>query len=618
MRLRLSCAALVVGLGGFASGCEGRPRLDPEREVQAQTSANYAGGSIAEIDLTRGSPETVSSSLLSPASKRSHFDLVRTLGFLATNESTKAVIVNLGGASVGLARAEEIGNLLDVVRKQGKSVVCHADAYDNATIFLAAKACSEIWLSPAGEVESVGIAAQLFFANKLLDRLHIGVDYLQVGKYKGAQEPFTRDAPSPEARESLVAALGGLRTAWLKGVADGRAGKGAEAALEDGPFTPEAAIAHGLIDKVGTLDEAREAAKEAAGGAPIMSRFGGGEGEKDGLSGIVRALSGSSSAGTPHIAVVPAIGQITMAPSGGMLPFGSSQGITEVELGRVIKRLTQSAMTKAVVLRIDSPGGSALASDLLWKKLRRLKADKPLVISVGGMAASGGYYLACTGSRIVAEPTSILGSIGVVGGKLTFGKALDEVGVHVETIPANPDPSKGSRAAYMSPFNAWDDPTKARVLEGMTSVYNLFLKRVAEGRGVTVEKIAPSAEGRVFGGVEAKERGLVDDLGGLTEAIAIARDLASLPKDAPVEIIGDAHGLFDFLDGRGGGGGDDDDSRAPIDSASVGRELRAAAGDPLGALFQDSPEIGWFVGALSPLTKGEHTLTAMPFGFVVR
>jgi protease-4 len=164
----------------------------------------------------------------------------------------------------------------------------------------------------------------------------------------------------------------------------------------------------------------------------------------------------------------------------------------------------------------------------------RLRQQKPLVVSIGGMAASGGYYLACAGTKIVAERTSIIGSIGVVGGKFAVGKALADIGINAETVAANPDPQRAARAAYMSALTPWDEPTRARVLASMEAVYDLFLKRITAGRNLPLETIAPSAEGRIFGGVEAAGRSLVDELGGLERAIALARELAELPTDAPV------------------------------------------------------------------------------------
>jgi protease-4 len=614
--LPLACLALLA--------CEGRARFDAGGPAPAESAAPAPRGgkalldapALVEIDLARGVPESRSTSFLGATSRRAHVDLVRALRTMSEGgsaaSSTKGIFVRLGTASVGLARAHEIGDLLAEVRKD-KPVICHADEYDNATLMLAARGCSKLWVSPAGGVDSIGIAAQLLFANKLLTRLHIAVDYLQVGKYKGAQEMFTRDEPSPEARASLQGTLRGLRSAWIAQIERGRAQPDVADAVEDGPYAPEAARARGLVDAIGYADEARDDAKKIAGTERSVARFGGGEassGSSRGLVGVLRSLAGSSHLGAPHVAVVPATGSITMSGSSSLL--GGNDGINEHDLGRLVTKLTKDASAKAVVLRIDSPGGSALASDLLWKKLRALAAEKPLVISIGDMAASGGYYLSCAGTKIVAEPTSIVGSIGVVGGKLAVGRALDEIGVHAETVAAAPDAKKAARASYMSTFAPWDDATRERVLASMTSVYDLFLTRVAEGRGTTVDKIAPSAEGRIFGGLEAKERGLVDAIGGLNDAIDLAIKLSGLPKDAPVDVVDDEPGLLGLLeDGEGAPGA--------AGEAAVQAAERAARDAAIPAAWRDAvPSAGAFVGSLSPLLSGERALAAMPFGMTIR
>jgi protease-4 len=232
------------------------------------------------------------------------------------------------------------------------------------------------------------------------------------------------------------------------------------------------------------------------------------------------------------------------------------------------------------------------------------------------MAASGGYYLSCAGTKIIAEPTSIVGSIGVVGGKLALGKALDDFGVHGEIIPAAPDPTKAARAGYNSSFAGWDDPTRARVLTSMTAIYDLFLRRIAEGRGVSVEAIAPSAEGRIFGGIEAKERGLVDAMGGLSEAIDLALELATLPKDTPVEIVDDEPGLLEMLAEREGEGAAAGEAPAKAVAATA-REAARAVALPAGWAAA-LPGAAAFVGSLGPLVGGERALAAMPYSITVR
>ena len=622
-RSRTTPGLLAAAIAGAcaAAACDGRQPSSTEPSDSAASSAasplrapTSGSGLIAELDFTRGVPEEVSTPLFGATPRRSHLDLARVLRSLDVSPP-RGLFVRLGSATIGLAGSQEIGARLGALRKRGIPIICHADGYENSTLLLAASGCSRIWVSPAGGVDSVGLAAQLLYGRSLLDRLHVAVDFLQIGKFKGAEEPFTRDGPSVEARESLLGALRGMRSAWLDGITQGRGKPGLADIVEDGPFTPEDALANGLIDAVGYLDEARDDARKLAGVDAVATRFGSAEGSASasrGLVGVLRSLGGSSSAGVPHIAVVPAIGPISMGGTPSLPIGGSSEGISERDLGKLLMRLAKETSVKAVVIRLDSPGGSALASDLLWKRLMELREKKPLVFSVGNMAASGGYYMASTATKIVADPTSLIGSIGVVGGKLAVGKALEEFGVHAETIPASPDPSRAARSSYMSPFTPWDNPTREKVRATMTSVYELFLRRVAEGRKTTVARVAPFAEGRVFGGVEAKELGMIDELGGFEEALTLAQKLGGLPDDAPFEITGDGGGLLGLLetgDASASGGGD---SKAESAARRVAQD--ALLPEWTGAM----PAVGAFVGSLSPLLRGERALAALPFGIVIR
>jgi len=233
-----------------------------------------------------------------------------------------------------------------------------------------------------------------------------------------------------------------------------------------------------------------------------------------------------------------------------------------------------------------------------------LREKKPLVVSIGEMAASGGYFMACTGTKIYAEPGSIVGSIGVVGGKVAVGRTLEQIGVHAQTFPAAKKPVAAARATYPSLFDEWDDPTKERVLESMKSIYDLFLARVAEGRRTSVEKVAPWAEGRIWSGRQGKEHGLVDELGGLGAAIAKARELASLPADADVETVGGPGGMVERFLG--------------VNALPIGAESRGLEGGVARGVLRAVPGLPAFVGSLWPLVRGERALTALPYALVVR
>jgi protease-4 len=595
MTLRRAVAAAL--LASTALACEGRPRSSVSAGQGAHASTR-TGPWVAVLDLSDGLPEQASGSLLGLGGKPPTMsDFVGELERLAREGTAKGAIVRLGTARIGLGRSVEVGALLAGLRAK-IPVYCHADDLANGTMYLAARGCSRIWVSPASSVDVIGIAAQSIYFHKLLaEELGLSVDFLQVGRFKGAEEPFTRDGPSPEARASLETTLAGLRRAWLEGLTAGRPAA-AQAALEDGPYSAPAAKDRALVDDIGYFDEARDALEKAVGAVRSETRFGSGSqnGVSGGLGQALRDLAGDSFGGAP-VAVLHASGAISLE-GGGLLESG---GIVESRLVRVVGRFEHDDDVKAVVLRIDSPGGSALASDLLWHALMKLRQKKPLVVSIGDMAASGGYYLASTGSVIFADATSIVGSIGVVGGKVAADKALAKVGVHAETFAARPDDGgAAARAAYESLLTPWDEPTRQRVLETMTRVYELFLARVAEGRGIAVAKVAESAEGRIFGGLDAKGRGLVDEIGGLQEAVARARVLAHLPDDAATIDAEESRGLLQNL----------------VEDDPVPEARRAPiAGQVVADL---APEVVPFVGSLGGLARGDGAVCALPFALTVR
>jgi protease-4 len=604
--------ARVARLGALAfvtlasAACEGRPR----GASTSSKSEPRSGPALAVFDLSGGVPEKEEAGMLGPpAGRRRAFDsLVKIVGEAQRSEDTKGFFVELGSMSLGMARAQELGELLANVRTK-IPIYCHADELGNATTLFTALACTKIMLSPAGEVQTVGLAAQVVYLHKLLtEELHVDVDILQVGKFKGAEEPLTRDGPSPEARESLEGVLVDLRAAWRDGIQKGRAAHpGASDAAEDGPFSPTAAKDRGLVDDIGYEDDARDAAKAAVSAVREVGYYGAPSRGASGpdLDDVLKVFAGDDST-TPQVMVLRAVGSIGMG-GGGIL---GDEGIGEKSFARRIKHVTEDDAVRAVVLRIDSPGGSALASDLLWHSLMKLRAKKPIVVSVGDMAASGGYYLASTGNEIFAEPTSIVGSIGVVGGKIGVGDALEHVGVHVETFPAKTgDEAAKSRAGYESLFVPWDDATKDRVLASMKGVYDLFLTRVAEGRATTVDKIAASAEGRIFSGTEGKRRGLVDTIGGLGAAIARAKELGGLPSDALVHVFPTAPRLADVLYGSGGA-----DSEAPkIDPSKL---MAKPTSEALAEKY--APEAFVFAKSLEPLASSEHYACALPFALIVK
>jgi protease IV len=608
--------ALTVG----AIGCRGRatPGADTLPVASASGSAtdpdrdpDPSRPHVAELNLSAGVPEIAPHGLLSSGRHRSFPELLGAIRTLVDSRDhrVKALLIRLGTTSMGPGRAQELAQALGSVRASGLPVICHADEYSNTTYWVASLGCERIWVSPAGGVDTVGLAAQLLYARRLLGELKIDVDMLQVGRFKGAAEPLTRDGPSDEARESLMGVLRSMRRSWIDGAVKQREQRGLQvSSLELGPHTPDEAIAKGLVDGVGYLDDARQEARGRAGVQEVVVRFGPGARGLDAptLVGLVRALSGAGGGhDVPHVALVRAVGPISVGTSSS--PLEQGDGISERRLSVVLRKLQHDEATKAVVVRIDSPGGSALASDLLWRQLMEVRKAKPLVVSVGDMAASGGYYMACAATRIFADPCSIVGSIGVVGGKLSIGRGLEHIGVHAELFSASEDPTARARASYLSPFEPWDSATRDRVLATMTSVYELFVRRVAEGRGMKAEQVASVAEGRIFSGADALGLGLIDELGGVQKAIDSARVMAGLGADAPVRVIGEEGGLQRLLEV------DDDEFD---EQARAAERMQDRAFRSLASLV--APEFVAFARAFEPLTAGEHTLVAVPFAILIR
>jgi len=584
-------------MAAAAVACDGRPRSAASGGAHENRTS---GPLVAVFDLSEGVPEQGASGWLGLSAKSvSIDDLVRESERIDADKDIRAVLVRLGTARMGLGRAEEIGSILAAVGAK-RTVWCHADDYGNATIDAAARGCKRVWVSPAASIDAVGLAAQTLYFHKLLaDQLGLDVDFLQVGKFKGAEEPLTRDGPSPEARESLESTLASLRASWLSEIHAARSAVTGDD-LEGGPYSAPEAKAAGLVDDVGYFDEARDALEKATGAVRAEVRFGAGAPSDSGseLLEAFRTLTGDTAPMAP-VVVVRAIGSISM-DGGGVL--GGDRGIAASKLVPTLTRLERDDEVKAVVLRIDSPGGSALASDLLWHALMRIRARKTLVVSIGDMAASGGYYLASSGATIFADEASIVGSIGVVGGKIAADQALGRIGIHAETFPAKVgDPRAAPRAEYESLLVPWDESTRARVLATMTGIYDLFLARVSEGRRIPVERVAASAEGRIFGGREAKDRGLVDAIGGLAQAIARARSLAGLPADARFGVSDESPGLLGLLT--------DDEPRALFPASSAVAPAALARLDPLIAPFVDS---------LAPLATQERAICALPFALTIR
>jgi protease-4 len=390
-----------------------------------------------------------------------------------------------------------------------------------------------------------GAAATPVHVKGLLDQVGVQADFLHVGDYKGAAEPLTREAPSPEMMETLQAIVDETYRTLVAGIVEGRKidEAAAKAAIDRAIFVDDEAKTASLVDTVAPWETFLETATAGSAWTVVEKKDDGGPfAQITKLQRFVGMLPPERPSG-PHVALVYAVGNVIDGKGGGIV--GAREEIASRTLVATLRALARDEAVKAVVLRVSSPGGSALASEQIWAAVEALKAEKPVVVSMGGVAASGGYFISAGATKIYADTNTLTGSIGVVGGKLAPGKALDRIGI--ATFPMG----RGKRATMFARLDPWRSDERSVIRDSMESVYETFLQRVAAGRGKTRDQIHAIAQGRVWTGGKAKDLGLVDDIGGLDAALAEARRLGGVADDVALEVYPPTPTLRDILIGFG-------------------------------------------------------------------
>jgi protease IV len=464
---------------------------------------------------------------------------------LASDGKLTGIVVRVDEIELSLPDAVELRAAIHDVRKAGKLVACHAENASN-TAYLVLAACDRIGLAPLGDIVIAGPTAMPIHIKPLLDKLGVQADFLHVGAYKGAAEPLTRDAPSREMEETIGAILDRRYETMVDVIAAERKlpPATAKALIDTALFPSDQAKAAGLVDDVGSFEVFRDDTRKAAPWTKLEL-----DPDKTNRLAMMMKLGRFLGAIPPdrpaggHIAVVYAVGDIVEGAGDGVI--GARQQIAAHTLVPALHALAIDDAVKAVVLRIDSGGGSAQASELIWRAVAELKAQKPVIVSMSDLAASGGYYIASGATKIFALDDTLTGSIGVVGGKLALRDALGKLGVN--TFPMG----RGKRATMTSSLGPWTDDERAAVRSAMEAVYRVFVGRVADGRHKAPEDILKIAEGRVWTGTKAKELGLVDEIGGLDAALDEARRLAKVDAAVALEIYPPSPTLHDLLAGYG-------------------------------------------------------------------
>ena len=438
-------------------------------------------------------------------------------------------------------KVQELRDAVLDFRQSGKTVIAFLE-YGGDREYYLASAADRVFLLPTSPLDLTGVASYEIFLRGTLDKLGAYPDFLHIGDYKTAPNQLTEKGLTPAHREMAQSLNRDMYEQLIRGIAEGRKKTDAEvrALFDQGPFVAEEALKAGLVDDLAYEDQLDDRVPELA---DDQSRIEGSQ------YGRVRPESVGIRPRS-RIAVLYAVGTIVSGRSGFDGLNGSVVGSdTMVEQ---IRKIRDDDSIKAIVLRIDSPGGSSVASDVIWRELmitREERPSRPIVTSMGDLAASGGYYIAIPGEVIVAQPATLTGSIGIYSGKIAIGGMLDKIGVTGEAI------SSGANADIYSPFTPFTPAQRAKVETFMKGFYDGFVTKVADSRKSTADEINAVAQGRVWTGRQALEHGLVDTLGGLDTAVAIAKERAKIPADEDVQLIvyPERRGLLDTLSEELGG-----------------------------------------------------------------
>lgn len=488
-------------------------------------------GSILRIDLAETITDSPSTDPLAgfdvlsmnATPELSLFDALSAIDAAADDSRIKGIYLRLNGAGgvQDTAILEELREAIADFKESGKFVVAYNESYGQGGYYLASVA-DEIYLHPEGGMDWVGLSQELMFYKGLFDKLGVKVEALRptACKYKSAVEPYILDKMSPANREQMQELVNSLWKTISGTVAEARNIDYDELQRltdELAVVLPSEALEHGFVDALVYEDQMDAIFDEL-----------GAQADKKGHHHFVSLADYASQLGTdaahltdPVVAIVYANGSIVDGEGNGDV-YGNT-------LAKQLAKVREDDDIAAVVLRVDSPGGSALASDIIWREVELLKAEKPVIVSMGGYAASGGYYISCPADVIVADRTTLTGSIGVFGLMFNFHDALvNKLGVTLDGVQSN-------RSSNLSMFSPMSSTQRAAMMRGVDRVYESFTTRVANGRNLSIDHVLDIAGGRVWTGEEAKEIGLVDTYGGLRLAIAIAADKAGLGEQYRVE-----------------------------------------------------------------------------------
>lgn len=484
------------------------------------------------------------------------FTLLKKLRQARSDANVKAIIFDIDGAQLGMAQIQELRSQFEALRAADKDVWVFSESLGNGTMMLGS-AASHLVLVPAGEVALTGLYGEGLYFKNMLDKIGIEADILHCGDYKSAGEPFYRTGPSKAAEAQQNRLLDSIFGQLLEQIAKSRqiTTERVRALLDQGLLSSKAALEANLVDKLMYREDFVRAIKRKYGeGTKIDRAYGGKQGPEIDFANpfaffqfLGEVMKGPGESDKPAVAVVYVEGPITTGPTQQSM-FGGASNAGSDTVRKAIAKAAADEHVKALVLRVDSPGGSALASDVICEATKRFKASgRPVIVSMGNVAASGGYYVSTLADSIFADPGTITGSIGVVGGKFVTKGLWDWVGV------TSHEYKRGAMADVMNTNRPFTEEQQELVMGFMNRVYGEFKDRVLEGRKDKLEgEIDSLAGGRVYTGAEALEIGLVDRLGTFADAIKYAADEAEI-SDYDLRVFPKPKTLFDlFAEAFGG------------------------------------------------------------------
>ena len=499
--------------------------------VRTMGRPDVADNSVLVLNVSGDLPDYVPEEPLAKAfgisQKQSFTSLLTQIRKAKVDKRIGGVLLDINFPAIGWGKAFELREAVADLKASGKPVYAYMEIGTNREYYIAT-AADKIYLPPSGDIYINGFAAEAMFYKGSLDKLGVEADVIQIGpKYKNAPDHYTRKEMSDGQREVINAVLDEYFARFTTAIAESRrkSPEDVKAVIDAAPYNANQAKSLGLIDDALYREQVDKELKTVLGyKEDVKLRTVTGNQYREIPSDSLGLNNGEK------VAVVYASGAINVGKSSSGAFSGEMIGSDT--LVEAINDAAENKSIKAIVMRVDSPGGSALASDLIWHAIENAKTKKPFVVSMSDVAASGGYYIACNADKIIAEPSTITGSIGVFMGKPVVKGLYDWLGVTNEYV------MRGKNAGIFRETEKWTPEEREKMVQQTNTIYyDNFIPKVSKGRGKSVEEVNTLGQGRVWTGTQAKERGLVDDFGGLEKAISVAKELAELPADKDVRRV---------------------------------------------------------------------------------